>query len=324
MKRYAVRLTFALLSLLFAAASCTSFKQSRFVLGTWDEPYPDSPPPAGEVGYREYCDYEFNTALTRGDGSCTLWASIDAARHAGLDLVVKARAPANGCTTVERLNYLLPETDKANRKLGCGYDPVAGYLLADDVHPAKWLASACKTQLVDGTTLLSAHKPPLFPWIIHSSLSYPDVKDSENPILALQIYSAYWLHNLSIEMQSYGISQSLELCRVVAEKIYRETKRRMLIWPLVSMLQPNHFDMDLNNDAPLTEARSLGRFSAYAALAYGAGGLWYYDLGGMHKDQSLLDMVRTINMHISQLATANVLSNDLERTSRGSSIRGSR
>ena len=146
----------------------------------------------------------------------------------------------------------LPELKWLHARYG-RHPALIGYLLGDDF----W---TLPPSLVETTRFLHRNAPQLFPWICQNKLDARSLAQACNPIGNLQVYPTLYMKNLPVAVQTHLVCQALELCR----RMYR--RYDLIMWPM------------LNVDRVSSD--SLVRFSVYAALAYGAQGIWYYKYGG--------------------------------------------
>lgn len=151
----------------------------------------------------------------------------------------------------------LPELEWLYKKLG-KHPALVGFMIGDDQGSVSQRAADCTR------FLHTLPKPHLFPWLC-GWISPDDLARHDNPIENPQIYPTLYSWRLPAR----------ELARRYAGS-YAAYSRQcrdhgLIFWPMFNVQPPN---------AQEVVSDSLLRFPAYAALAYGAEGIWYFCYNG--------------------------------------------
>ncbi len=225
------------------------FAFGDFVIAAWN------PPAATDAEYRAYREAGFNLVMSPRyelpDRALTL-----AAAH-GLRLMVDTYTPHDkpwggraGQYTAHPSHHpaTRPELQWLHERYG-RHPALAGYLLGDDF-------GAIPAELVETTAWLRQNAPHLFPWICQNVMSAESLAKAGNPIQDPQIYPTLYRKDTS------AAEQAFEYCRQLEQ--HRQGCRRhdLIPWPMFNVCG--------------VDSDSLLRFQVYAALAYGAQGLWYF------------------------------------------------
>lgn len=143
---------------------------------------------------------------------------------------------------------------------------LVGFMIGDD-------KSKLTPRLKDITRYLREEAPHLMPWICQNKANAESLAENGNPIYDVQIYPTFYAWGQSAE------KHVLEYIKVYAKQ--REESRRLdlLFWPMFNVANRKHGKTgdDMFGYCP---SDSLVRFPAYAALAYGAQGIWYFTYNG--------------------------------------------
>jgi len=180
----------------------------------------------------------------------SLIPALDLAEKHGLkvmfDTYTRNRTPWGGLPSGYRdddfhHHATAPELRWLHEKVG-GHPALAGYLLGDD-------QSGLPPDIVENTHFLREKAPHLFPWVCQNYMAPQSLAYHGNPLLNPQIYPTLYQQDLSGPDQMRSFCDSLQALRNGCEK-----------YGLVSAVQSD----------------SIVRFQAYASVAYGAQGIWYF------------------------------------------------
>jgi len=243
------------------------FRFKDFVIGAWWGPGPTEP----EVKLYKECG--FNVVMSGrymqlddyGDPDKGL-QELDLARKYGLgvmfDTYTRNEHPWGGKagpTDSHPTHHpaSLVELEWLYRKLG-NHPALIGFMIGDDQGEVSERSAAC-TKFLHGQP-----KPQLMPWLC-GWIPPQNLAQHNNPIANPQIYPTLYQWGLPAE----------ELARQYAAT-YAGFSRQcrdegVIFWPMFNASPPNEH-------AQVSD--SLLRFPAYAALAYGAEGIWYFCYNG--------------------------------------------
>lgn len=243
------------------------FKFKDFVIGAWWGPGPTEPEVKlyREAGFNVVMSGRYMQLDHYGDADQGL-QELDLAHRYGLgvmfDTYTQNDRPWGGRAGPYEPHPIhhpasLIELQWLHGKVG--YHPaLIGYMIGDDQGAVGERSDAC-TQF-----LFALPKPHLMPWLC-GWISPQDLAAHNNPIVNPQIYPTLY---------QWGLP-SQELARQYAAA-YAGFSRQcrdlgLLFWPMFNVSPPN--EKEHISD-------SLLRFPAYAAVAYGAEGLWYFCYNG--------------------------------------------
>lgn len=233
------------------------FKFKRYLIGAW------LGPDGTDAEVRVYKDAGFNVVMVgryMAHGEYALpervAQELDLAQRHGLGAmidtytqndkpwggVIPARqTPGHHCATLEELKWI-------HERFG-GHPALVGYLLGDD-------QGAMSPQLVACTKFLRENAPHLMPWIC-GWVPAAELAAHDNPFVNWQIYPTLYNTNESAKAQARRYCEAYDRMR-------RDCLRRGLTpWPMFNACGDDVSDSTL-------------RFPIYAALAYGAQGIWYF------------------------------------------------
>ncbi|MBI2300419.1 MAG: hypothetical protein HYU66_16005 [Armatimonadetes bacterium] len=135
---------------------------------------------------------------------------------------------------------------------------LVGYMVGDDQGSVGARSDACTRFLFEQP------KPHLFPWLC-GWIGADNLAQHNNPIADPQLYPTLY---------SWG-SPAEDLARQYTDTFHawsQQCRRHgILFWPMINVAGPN---------GGALPSDSLVRFPAYAAIAYGAEGLWYFTYNG--------------------------------------------
>jgi len=143
---------------------------------------------------------------------------------------------------------------------------MAGFMIGDDQGAVSNRAAAC-------TKFLHDQGPPhLFPWLC-GWIAPDNLAASNNPIEDPQIYPTLynWGQSAEEHARSYAATYA-SFSRQCRDK-------GVLFWPMFNAANGEP-DPARHSDMTYLPSDSLLRFPAYAAVAYGAQGIWYFCYGG--------------------------------------------
>ncbi|MBI3920586.1 MAG: hypothetical protein HY318_04125, partial [Armatimonadetes bacterium] len=243
------------------------FKFKDFVIGAWWGPGPTEP----EVKLYRECGFnvvmcgrymQLNDYCDADKGI----KELDLARKYGLGVVfdtyTKNDKPWGGKAgpyephPVHHPSSLI-ELQWLHEKIG-RHPALIGYMVGDDQGSVGERSNDCTK------FLFSLSKPHLMPWLC-GWISPANLAEHNNPIVNPQIYPTLYQWGLPAE----------ELARQYAAT-YASFSRQcrdlgVLFWPMFNAAPPNEREQ---------VSDTLLRFPAYAALAYGAEGMWYFCYNG--------------------------------------------
>ncbi len=225
------------------------FRCKDFPIAAWN------PPAATDAEYQVYREAGFNLVMSPRYAPAE--AALDLARKHGLWLMLDTYTPNDrpwggtaGPYTPHPTHHpaTLPELRWLQARYG-QHPALAGYLLGDDY-------GALPAELVETTRFLRENGPHLFPWVCQNVMSADSLAAAGNPIQDPQIYPTLYEAAWPVEEQCYRYCTQL--------RTLRDGCRRydLTPWPMFNVCG--------------VESDSLLRFQVYAALAYGAQGLWYF------------------------------------------------
>ena len=232
------------------------FAFQEFVIAAW------SPPGATEAEYALYKDAGFN--LVMSPRYAFPQQSLDLAAKHGLKVMVDTYAPndhpwggkADAYTahpshhpaTLSELRWLHERVGK--------HPALAGYLLGDDI-------GVVPQELVETTEFLRRDAPHLFPWICQCTHAWESLARIGNPLADPQIYPTLYQKHLPATYQRDEYCKALDRLRQTCRRLH------LVSWPMFNVC----------GDSPAgscTVSDPFLRFQPYAALAYGAQGIWYF------------------------------------------------
>jgi len=166
--------------------------------------------------------------------------------------------PLHHPASIEELRWL-------HSKFG-DHPALVGFMIGDDQGAVSSRAAAC-------TQFLHEQGPPhLFPWLC-GWISPDNLAANNNPIEDPQIYPTLYNWGQSAEEHARGYAATYA-------SFSRQCRDKgALFWPMfnASSGEPNPAR---HSDMTYLPSDSLLRFPAYAAVAYGAQGIWYFCYGG--------------------------------------------
>ena len=260
-------MTGATMRMIWATASCLAAagaaepERAAAPLPAWDFRFRDfliaawNPPAATAAEYEAYRAAGFNVVMSPRYAFPE--AALDLAQKVGLNVLVDTYTPNDrpwGGTAGPYAPHpthhpaTLPELRWLHARYG-QHAALAGYLLGDDY-------GALPAELVEATRFLRENAPHLFPWICQNVMTAESLAAAGNPIQDPQIYPTLYEADWPVEEQCYRYCQQLRKLRDGCRR-YGLTP-----WPMFNVCG--------------VESDSLLRFQVYAALAYGAQGLWYF------------------------------------------------
>ncbi len=242
------------------------FKFKDFVVGSWWGPAPTDP------DVKLYVDCGFNIVMVGRYMELPDYAhpekvaaELDSAHKYGLGAMIdtytlntcpwgnqpapKKTRRGHHCCTFEELVWIY-------KKFG-HHPAVVGILLGDDQHRMTPRTIKCTD------FLFKQPRPHLFPWIC-GIVPPKDLAEHNNPIENPQIYPTLYQWKLPADQQA------MKYCQAFAYYAKGCRDYGVIFWPMLNVYgntpSGHHY---LPSD-------SLLRMPAYAALAYGAEGVWYF------------------------------------------------
>jgi len=225
------------------------FAFKDFVIAAWN------PPGDTDAEYTYYKKAGFNLVMSvrykLPDNA------LDLARKHGLKVLVDTYTPNDkpwGGTASEYTPHpshhpaTLPELEWLFDRYG-PHPALAGFLLGDDY-------GALPRELVETTDFLREHAPHLLPWVCQNVMSGEGLANAGNPIMDPQIYPTLYQRDRPAADQAQLLCKQLQQLRAAC------IEYDLIPWPMVNV-HGVHSD-------------SMNRFQVYAALAYGAQGIWYF------------------------------------------------
>jgi hypothetical protein len=232
-----------------AAEGPWQFRFGAFIIGAWN------PPADTAAEYKVYREAGFNVVMS--PRYVLPNKSLELAAEYGMGVLVDTYTandqPWGGTASAYTPHPLhhpatLPELQWLHARYGA-HPALAGYLLGDDY-------GALPAELVETTQFLRDNAPQLIPWICQNVMSAESLAKAGNPIQDPQIYPTLYQKDWP------AADQGLEYCRQL-QKLRQGCLRHDLIpWPMFNVCG--------------VESDSLLRFQVYAALAFGAQGIWYF------------------------------------------------
>ncbi|MGC8666504.1 MAG: glycoside hydrolase [Chthonomonadales bacterium] len=166
--------------------------------------------------------------------------------------------PVHHAATLPELKWLYERIGK--------HPALVGFMIGDDQGEVTPRTDAC-TQF-----LHSLPKPHLFPWLC-GWIPPEDLARHGNPICDPQIYPTLYNWKASAE----------DLARAYAAAYFTDSRKCLqygvMFWPMFNVSSPEASPDPHSIAAPLP-SDSLVRFPAYAAVAYGATGIFYFCYSG--------------------------------------------
>jgi len=257
-----------------------SFKFKQFPIGAFNGPA------ATDAEYQVYKECGFNVVITpryiHYGGYDKVTKALDLAKKHGLGAVVETYThhprPWGGKAGKwyrHRSHHpaTLPELQWIHERYG-KHPAVIGYMLADDV-------SNLPAQVVETTQWLRQKAPHLWPWVCQLTLRTGSLARAGNPLVIPQLYATlYKSHYPPLNRMQY-------YCRQV------DTLRRCCLGQ--GLLPQPMFNVSTWRK-PI-KSDSIVRFQAYASIAYGAQGIWYFtyrDFGSLINGKPRDDTVRAV------------------------------
>lgn len=252
------------------------FKFKKFVIGAWWGPS------ATDAELKLYRDAGFNVVMAGrymeldryGDASKAV-RELDLARKYGLGVLFDTYTrndrpwgnvvtggwdphPVHHAATLPELKWLYERIGR--------HPALVGFMIGDDQGEVTPRTDAC-TQF-----LHSLPKPHLFPWLC-GWIPPEDLARHGNPICDPQIYPTLYNWKASAE----------ELARAYAAAYYVDSRKciqnGVIFWPMFNVGSAEA-SPDAHSVAAPLPSDSLVRFPAYAAVAYGAEGIFYFCYSG--------------------------------------------
>ena len=155
----------------------------------------------------------------------------------------------------------LVELQWLHQRLG-KHPALIGFMIGDD-------KSALTPRLIDCTSFLRKAAPHLMPWICQNQPNPTSLAEHGNPIFNPQIYPTLYQWQAPADALARSTCASFALMRRSCRQL------DLMMWPMINIAgwQKTHGSVYLRSD-------SLVRFPIYAAVAYGAQGLWYFTYNG--------------------------------------------
>ncbi|MCD6351991.1 MAG: hypothetical protein J7M26_07720 [Armatimonadetes bacterium] len=247
------------------------FKFKGFVLGAWWGPGPT------EAEVAAYADAGFNVVMcgrymedgNYGDPEAAAH-ELDLAHKYGLGVMfdtytMNDRPWGGKAGPVEKHPTHHPasliELQWLYKKFG-DHPALVGFMIGDDQGRVSQRSAAC-------TDFLFRQRPHLMPWLC-GWIAPRDLAAHNNPICNPQIYPTLY---------NWGASP-LDLvrayCRTYASFARQCRREGIIFWPMFNVAAAR----GANPLGGYMPRDSLARFPAYAALAYGAEGIWYFTYNG--------------------------------------------
>ena len=156
----------------------------------------------------------------------------------------------------------LVELQWLHKRLG-KHPALIGFMIGDD-------KSALTPRLADCTAFLRSAAPHLMPWICQNRPNPQSLAEHGNPIFNPQIYPTLY------DWASPADAQARSTCASFAMMRRACRDHDLLFWPMINVASQQK---DARGFAHLA-SDSLARFPIFAAVAYGAQGLWYFTYNG--------------------------------------------
>jgi hypothetical protein len=256
------------------------FKFKDFVIGAWLGPV------GTDAEVRVYKEAGFNVVMVGRYMAVEQYAlpenvakELDLARkhHLGamIDTYTQNDKPWGGIATpyagsTGHHNATLEELKWLHGKFG-DHPAVIGYMLGDD-------QGTMGKQLAEGTEFLRKNAPHLMPWVC-GWVPAKELAAHKNPFVNWQIYPTLYNTAAAADEQAQQYCASYSAMR-------RDCLQYGLVgWPMFNVTEMGH-----EKQSVLNVTDSLLRFPIYAALAYGAQGIWYFtyrDYGALHTTKEL-------------------------------------
>lgn len=276
------------------------FKFRNFVIGAWWGP------DATEAEMKSYRDAGFNVVMA---GRYMQLNSYGSAERAVSELDLAAKYGLGVMFDTYTMNdrpwggKADPHDEKSSHhpatltELKWLYDRIGkhpalvGFMIGDDQGAVGLRSKAC-------TQFLFEHKPQLMPWLC-GWIDPKNLATNNNPIADPQIYPTLYEWGLPTE----DLAQ--RYCAAYASYSRCCRENGIIFWPMFNV--QGKFDKRAKDMDGCIPTGSLLRFPAYAALADGAEGIWYfcYNAGslqhlGPHQTDEAAQRARTVLWPVAQ------------------------